>query len=52
MGARRTSIVEALMLGVTTFIRVGTTGGYGRTAIDASWWAAAARRRRRQRALG
>ena len=35
MGAPTTSIVveELLMLGVTTFIRVGTTGGYGRTAI-------------------
>ena len=35
MGAPTTSIVveELLMLGVTTFIRVGTTGGFGRTAI-------------------
>ena len=35
MGAPTTSIVveELLMLGVTTFIRVGTTGGYARTAI-------------------
>ena len=35
MGAPTTSIVveELLMLGVTTFIRVGTTGGYRGTAI-------------------
>ena len=35
MGAPTTSIVveELLMLGVTTFIRVGTTGGFSRTAI-------------------
>ena len=35
MGAPTTSIVveELLMLGVTTFIRVGTTGGFARTAI-------------------
>jgi DeoD family purine-nucleoside phosphorylase len=35
MGAPTTSIVveELLRLGVTTFIRVGTTGGFGRTAI-------------------
>ena len=35
MGTPTTSIVveELLMLGVTTFIRVGTTGGFGRTAI-------------------
>jgi purine-nucleoside phosphorylase len=35
MGAPTTSIVveELLMLGVTTFIRVGTTGGYGQTRI-------------------
>lgn len=35
MGAPTTSIVmeELLMLGVTTFIRVGTTGGFGRLGI-------------------
>ena len=35
MGTPSTSIVveELLMLGVTTFIRVGTTGGFGGTAI-------------------
>jgi DeoD family purine-nucleoside phosphorylase len=35
MGTPTTSIVveELLMLGVTTFVRVGTTGGYGRLGI-------------------
>ena len=44
MGTPTTSIVveELLMLGVTTFIRVGTTGGFGRLGIGGALVAMAA----------